>query len=172
MSDSDIKRQAIRDKVEQSQAELAQAESAKPGIPRQDPPERLAALVMDYPMALMLGGLAVGVVAGALLPKGVARTLTRKAVAAAALAGDLGLNYGRSTVDAANETVATVGREGRRALDDLSGKLAVVSGSIGENANDAGKRAVAVANDTAEVARDAALRIAQQIVRLTSQLRR
>lgn len=166
MSDAETNRNAIRTKVKQSQAELAE-----PAVPRREPPEGVKALAMDYPFALMLGGLAVGVVVGTLMPKGTARKLTRGAIAAATVAGELGLTYGRNTLDAANETAATVTREGRQKLDDLSGKLADLSGSMSENANEAGKRALAAASDAAEGARDTGLRLAQKVLRFTSQLR-
>lgn len=166
MSDAETKRKAIRNKVEQSQAELA-----APALPKQDPPEGVRALAMDYPFALMLGGLAVGVVIGALIPKGTARKLSRGAISAATVAGELGMTYGRNTLDAANETAAIVTREGRQRLDDLSGKLADLSGSVGENANEAGKRALAAASDAAEGARNSGLRLAQKVIRLTSHLR-
>lgn len=166
VSDGDTKRKAIRDKVAAAQADLA-----KPAVPERDPPEGLKALAMDYPFALMLGGVAAGVVIGALLPKGAARKLTRGAIAAATVAGELGLTYGRNTLEAANETAATVTREGRLKLEDLSGKLADLSESVGENANEAGKRALAVASDAAEGARGTGLRLARQVIKLTSQLR-
>ncbi len=166
VSDDETKRQAIRDKVNQAQAELA-----KPALPKREPPEGVRALAMDYPFALMLGGLAVGVVVGAFIPKGTARRLTRGAIAAATVAGDLGMTYGRNTLDAASDTAATVTREGRQKLDDLSGILADLSETVSENANVASKRARHAAGDAADGAREAGLRIAQTVMRLTSQLR-
>ncbi|MES2493300.1 MAG: hypothetical protein V4579_08490 [Pseudomonadota bacterium] len=171
MTNSDTKRQALREKVEQSQAELAKSDPVNPGVPRRDPPEGVAALVMDYPFVLMIGGLAAGAVIGALLPKGAARKLTRGAVAAAAAAGELGRTYSRNTLDKASDTASSVSRGRRRAIDGLSERLADLTDSVSENAHTAGKRASTVATDAAEGARDAGLRFAQQVLKLTSHLR-
>lgn len=173
MSDADAKREALKEKVAQSRASLDHT-----ALPESDPPEGLKALAMDYPFALVAGGVVLGALAGALLPRSAARRLAQAAIGAATVAGELGMTYGRQALDAATEA----GSEGRQKIGELTDRLGEFGGTLGDGAadagrraasatTDAGRRAAAVAGDAAETARDAGLKIAQQVIRLTSQLR-
>jgi len=177
---SETKREQLRRKVTESQAALA-----KPQLPGREPPEGYKALAMDYPFALVLGGLAVGVVVGALIPRSAASKLARGALAAAGVAGELGMTYGRQALDAAGD----LSDDGRRKLGNLGDhltelgetlsesagtygrKAADVAGAASEAMGKAAGRAVETAGDTAETARETGLKIARQVIRLTSQLR-
>lgn len=166
MSDSETRRKAIRQKVSESQADLA-----KTTLPERNPPEGVRALAMDYPFAILLGGLAVGVVAGAMFPKAAGRRVSRKALAAAAVAGELALTYGKQALQLANETAASAKTEGGKILDGIGERLEDLSGTVGEAATGAGKRAADVSSDAAETVRETGMRIAQHVIKLTSQLR-
>ena len=89
MSDEDRRREELREKLAHSRESL----TARP-VPETEPPEGFVALAMEYPFAAIAGGLAIGVLAGSLLPRGVARRFARGAVSAALLAGNLGREYG------------------------------------------------------------------------------
>src|SRR6185369_15286450 len=95
---NETKRDQLRRKVAESQAALT-----RPQLPEREPPEGYRALAMDYPFTLVLGGLAVGAIVGAMLPRSAARKLGRAAIAAAGVAGELGMAYGRQAMDAAGE---------------------------------------------------------------------
>lgn len=166
MSDSATRRKAIRQKVSESQADLA-----KTTPPERNPPEGVKALAMDYPFAILLGGLAVGVVVGAMLPKAAGRRASRKALTAAAVARELALTYGKRAMHLANETAASAKTEGGKILDGMGERLEDLSGTVGEAATGAGQRAADVSSDAAESVRETGMRIARQVIRLTSQLR-
>lgn len=68
-------------------------------------PETLSALVRQYPAAVFAGGLAVGLLAGALLPKRGSGLLGQRALALAAAAGELGLAALDRTQDAGAKPV-------------------------------------------------------------------
>ncbi len=78
-------------------------------IPEGEPPESYTELGKDYPVALIAGGLALGLFAGALLPRGVGRRVARGAIAAAAIAGDISRKYSGQVINVAGEA----GRDSR-----------------------------------------------------------
>ncbi|MEO7247314.1 MAG: hypothetical protein ABIW31_02580 [Novosphingobium sp.] len=126
-------------------------------IPDAAPPETYKELGGDYPVALVIGGLAIGLIAGALLPRSVGRRIARGAVAMAAVAGELGSTYGRKVIDGAAE----VSRDGREKLGELSG-----------NAGDYGRAATTAASASARRGRDLAITIVQEAIKIAAKLRR
>lgn len=176
----ETKRDQLRRKVAESQASLGRGH-----FPERDPPEGYKALAMDYPFVLVLGGLAVGAIAGALLPRAAGRKLVRGVVAAAGVASELGLAYGRQAFDVAGE----LSDEGRQKLGGLGEKLVELGESVSESAAAYGRKAADFAADAAsgagkaadkagqsagvaaESARESGMKIARQVIRLTSQLR-
>ncbi len=95
---------------------MSEAETTSPAtslvptrIPEGEPPESYTELGKDYPVALVAGGLAMGLLAGALLPRGVGRRVARGAIAAAAIAGDISRKYGGQVINVAGEA----GRDSR-----------------------------------------------------------
>ncbi len=169
MSDGETKRKELRKKVEEAQAELDRAAPAE--APPPPPPEGMRALAMDYPFAMVLGGVALGVVAGALIPRSAGSRLTRSAIAAATVAGELGLAYGKHAIEATSEAAASATKEGLHLLGELGEKVEDLSGTVSGSASHAGKRAVGAAGDAADLARDVGMRIAQQVIRLIAQNR-
>jgi hypothetical protein len=170
---SNTKREELRRKVAESQAALA-----RPQLPEREPPEGYRALAMDYPFALVLGGLAIGAIAGVLIPRSAARKLGRAAIAAATVAGELGVAYGRQARDAAEELADS----GRKRLADLGDSVSDGAGVYGRKASELAEQVASTAGEVAgkaaetagvgaDTARQAGLKIARQVIRLTSQLR-
>ena len=63
-------------------------------VPSDEPPGDLAALARQYPAALFAGGLAIGLLAGALIPRTGASRIGKRAMGYAATAGELALALG------------------------------------------------------------------------------
>jgi len=113
-------------------------------IPDAEPPETYADLGRDYPLALVAGGLAVGLIAGAVLPRGAGRKLAQGIATAAVAAGEIGLGYGHKAVEAASE-----GREKLKDLgpdtSQLRKKLGEVAGQSASAGKDLGRRLLLLA---------------------------
>lgn len=146
------KREAIRRKVDASKTDLARRAS-----PDKRPPEGIRALAADYPFALLLGGAALGVLAGIWLPRGArlaaGSRFSRKAAAAAGIAAELGLAYGKRALEAAAETAG-----------DAREKVGEIGETVGDSASGYSQR-------VAGAAREAASTIGRQAIRLRSHLR-
>jgi hypothetical protein len=192
---NETKREQLRRKVAESRSALT-----KPQTAAGEPPEGYRALAADYPFALLLGGLALGAIAGAVLPRRAGRKLIQGAVAAAGVAGELGRTYGRQALDtvgdaagAVGDAAGSIGHESRSRLGTLGEKLVELGEAFGEAASAYGRKAADVAGETATAAgsaagkaadkaghlaedgaanaRETGLKIARQVIRLTSQLR-
>lgn len=175
------KRDELRRRVDASRAELdrpADAEADKSA----SPPDGVRQLAMDYPFALLLGGVALGVVAGALIPRLGGRKLAHSAAAAAAAVGEIGLTYGRSALDAASrkseepaERIKDLGAAVRESAADLTRGAAQLLAQFTELAASARDRAGDVAGDVADeasgTAREIGRKIGRQAIKLTSHVR-
>lgn len=159
-SKSETRREQLRRKVAQSQETLARTPPAA-RMPGNAPPEGYKALAIEYPFALIAGGLALGAVAGALLPRSVVRKLAQGAIGMAGIAGDVGLAYGRKAL----ETAGDLSDDGRGKLGDLGKKLSdlhlgekltVLGEDAGKSAGIYGRKAADIAGKAAELAADAA----------------
>lgn len=84
--------------------------------PDNDPARRLVDQIKAHPGMALAGGLALGVLASALLPKGAARRLAKSAVAAAAVGSEAGLALARQ----ARETAASAAGEASEQFDKAS----------------------------------------------------
>ena len=122
-------------------------------IPEGEPPESYRDLGRDYPLALLAGGLVLGAVAGALLPRGISRKTGRGLISVATIASDAGLAYARRSAVAASE-----GRE----------KIAELGGAAGSY----GRKAVDAAGSSARKGRDLGITFAREVISLISGLRR
>lgn len=174
---ADSKREELRRKVEASRADLA-----APQDKGANPPDDMRQLAMDYPFALVLGGLALGVLAGALIPRSAARKLVRGAAAAATVAGELGLAYGRSAVDKSGEAVSAAAGGAAERIDSLGETVRELAGTLArsaaqiatdamDRATDATRQVGAAASEASASARETGTRIGQQAIRLRSHLR-
>jgi len=129
------KREQIRRKVTESQAQLAASRNAGG-----EPPEGLRALAMDYPFALLAGSVVVGAVVGAILPRSPLRRFAGAATALATVAGELGLAYGRHALDKAGAA---------------AGKLDGLREDLGDSAADYSRRATALIGSAGRLAGEA-----------------
>lgn len=111
--------------------------------------ESIGDLFRKHPAAFIAGGIALGVVAGALVPRGAGRRLAKGAVALAVTAGEAGLLLSRNARDKAED----IGREGRDALE--------------RNAGAAQRRAT----ELADSARTTGAKLVDQVVELASKVR-
>lgn len=159
MTAPDAKRARIKQKISASEARLRREGDApaRKQFPDRDPPETYRSLAGEYPWAAIIGGVALGVLAGSLLPKVAGSKLGRRTLALATLAGELGLTFSKQARDKAGE----VGRDGIARLGDLSE-------SVGENATELRQRA----GDAAGRARSRGLDLAGRAVKLAARVRR
>lgn len=119
-------------------------------VPDAEPPETYTDLARDYPLALIAGGLVVGVLAGALLPRGIGRKVGRSVITGALMAGELGRNYSRQ----AGEKLGDVASDGRDKVVEL-----------GSRAQDGGRK-------VAYGSRELGIKAAREALKLVSNLRR
>ena len=131
------------------------------------PPEGVKALALDYPLAIVAGGLAVGVLIGALLPRRQASRLSRPVLAAVAAASEFGMAYAQKALSRAAEVAHEAGAAGNQVLD-AAGERA---DDLASDAAGYADRVAAVVEATPAALRDSGRRLAQGVVRLTSQLR-
>lgn len=118
--------------------------------PDSEPPETYTDLARDYPLALIAGGIAVGVLAGALLPRGIGRKVGKGLLTGALMAGELGRNYSRQ----AGEKLGDVASEGRDKVVE-----------IGSRAQTGGRKAM-------NSSRELGIKAAREAFKLVSNLRR
>ena len=145
------------------------------------PAEPLAgarALAGEYPFAVMLGGLALGALVGAFLPRSAGRKLAKGAIAAASVAGELGLLYGRQALEKAGDAAGSLDElkdsvsssatdYSRKAADAVGGASRKAADIVG----DAGRLAADAAVDALASARDASHKIGKQVIKLRSHMR-
>ena len=160
MSDkANSRRKQIKDKIASSEADLAITTPAPADIDAEAPStaRRAAVFVGDHPGFVIAGGLAIGLVAGALIPRSKRQQVTGRAAALAAAASELGLAFGQQALERANEA----GKEGRARLHDIGGTL-------GEKASEARSRA----EDASAALRDAGIQLAKKAFDLAASARR
>ncbi len=117
----------------------------------------LAAQAREHPGLVVAGGLALGLVAGALLPRGTARKLARGAIAAAAVGGEAGVALAQRARSAARSTA-----------DEAADQWQVLEAGTGEKARRLRSKAASAAGS----ATSAGLDLARAAMRLLASLRR
>lgn len=129
--------------------------------PQPEPPEDLASLLKEHPGLIVAGGLAIGLLAGVLLPKrattGTDSKLGAKALSLAAVAAELAVTLGQQARDQASDAA----REGRARLADL-----------GESANTLGRNAARRASAARGEAARTGMKLARQAVKLAAKARK
>lgn len=124
------------------------------------PPEGVRALAMEYPFAMLAGGIVAGMVIGALLPRANTGRLARNVGALASVVGELGLAYARKAVDGVSDVAENAAEAGGKVAEAAGETVQTYSGKAAETAEHA------VAN-----LRQSAEGLARQVIRLTSHLR-
>lgn len=114
-----------------------------------EPPARLTDLARDHPGLVLAGGLAIGFVVGALMPRRGGGRLLRNAASLAAVAGELAMAFGEQARERADNT--------RGRIIDLSHK-----------AGSAGRRAARSGLEKGDEAREVGLKLARKAVKAVS----
>ena len=171
-------------KTEATEAEPADLSSLTPAkLPDRDPPETYRELGGDYPVALLVGGLAVGLIVGVLIPRALSRKFGRNALAMATAAGELGSSYGRKVIDSAadatrdsreklGEMGSTYGRKAIAGAAEASREGREKLSELGESAGEYGKAATTAASASAKKGRDLAITLAQEAIKFAIKRRR
>lgn len=150
------RRKELKEKIAASEAEL-NTEATSAAQHESSSSSRALAFVSDHPGLIVAGGLAAGLLAGALLPKAARRSVTGRAAALAAAASEIGLAFGKQALEKAEGA----GKEGRARLHDWGDTL-------GEKAGDARRKA----EDASTYLRDAGLILAKKAIELAATARR
>lgn len=108
-------------------------------------PASLADLARERPALVVGGGLLLGLLAGALMPRGTAGKLARGAATAAALGSEAGLALARQARDNA-----------RHAAEEASGRLREIEGRASDSARRLGRGTAAAAGNAGSTALDLA----------------
>jgi hypothetical protein len=95
---------------------------------KNDPVQTASDFVREHPVLTVAGGLALGVIAAALLPKGTTRRLAKRAISLAEIAGTAGALLGSRVRDRAEATGAGLREQGGLVADRLE--------KLGETASD------------------------------------
>ena len=106
-----------------------------------DPPNSISDLAREYPGLVVVGGLALGLLAGALLPRGAARKLASGAMTAAALGGEASMSLARQARVKAQNAAAEAGEQFGDFKDDAAetaGKLRRRAANAAGDASSAG----------------------------------
>jgi len=147
VSEADEKRARIAEKIAASQERMTRGGPPAPAkrIPADGPPESLAGLVRQHPGVIVVGGLALGVAVGLLLPKTVKGKLSARAGTLAAIAGEIGLSLLAKADEAA--------REGREKIGELGGNASQRAGNAAASARSNSLRLAKKAAELVKIAR-------------------
>lgn len=150
---------------------------------RDDPQAAVSDFVRDHPLLVIAGGVAVGVLVSALLPKGAARRVAGRAIGLAEIAGAASVAFGKDAWDKAETAGSEIGKRGSVLASDLAdraGDLASRAGNLGRagahRASDAGSAAAerigAVATPATQAAADFAELVADKAAEIAARFRR
>jgi predicted lipid-binding transport protein (Tim44 family) len=129
MTDAEARRIRIREKIAASQARLSRNSAAPPALPGKDGSEP-----PPFPWLGVAGGLAGGLLVGALLPKSTGRMLGKRAIGLAGMAAELALALSRNAI----ERTGDAGRESAAALGERTINLRSRSKQAASRARSAG----------------------------------
>lgn len=167
----DAKKAKLTDKVTAARArprkraaESATAPKAATAKPRAAKPasdNNLFRIVEDHPFAVLAGGLALGVIAAAIIPSSVSRKMGKQALALAALAGELGTSVGSKAMDAASD----VSRSGREVFEEIAS-------TVIEQGSEARRRSGDLAHTAATSVRESGESFIRKMIELAERARK
>ena len=96
--------------------------------------------VRDHPVLVVAGGIALGAVAAAFLPRGTGRKLVRRAVQVAEIAGTASAVLGRRAMDTAESTGAGLRERGAAVADKIERLSETAGDRIGQLGDSAGAK--------------------------------
>jgi hypothetical protein len=99
----------------------------------------VSGFVRDHPGLVVAGGVALGLVAGAMLSRGSGRKLARHALTLAEMAGTAGLAFGRDALERAGQAEGELRKQGE-AITEKAGKLAESGDEAIDKAGEAAQR--------------------------------
>lgn len=134
MSKDQSRRDRIKIRIAESQAQLRDSKPVG-ALPDADPPEKISGLAAEYPGLVIAGGLALGLLAGSLLPRSAGTKLSRRTTALVGIVSEVGLVLGKQAL----ERASTASRDGR-------GKLGELGDVLGEKAAGARRKAGAASS--------------------------
>lgn len=108
-------------------------------LPDRNPPDQLSELIKEYPALVVVAGLGLGLLAGALLPRAAGRKLLRGGAVLATTVGELTYSLSQQAAARAGDAAA----EGRERIGDLREGISERAGDAAKLAAEAGRRTVA-----------------------------
>ena len=157
------KRAGTKAKVAAAQKRNSQRSSARNSSADRDPPETYRSLAAEYPWLAIGAGVLGGAIIASLLPKGTAKKLSKSAMAAAAVGGEIASAFAKQTREAAHD--------GLGALEDLGGSVSenasVFAGKAGKLSGEVAEKA----GEAAERARSGGLALFQEAIKLAGRVR-
>lgn len=142
MSEAEQRSERIRQRIAASQGRLARESEDLPAIPKREslpdayPPESYRSLAAEYPLLTVAAGVGMGLLLGALVPKGVGGKAGRRAMILATAAAELGLALSKQAADKASDA----GRDGLAKLDQGTAPLRQRAARAGGSARSNGVR--------------------------------
>lgn len=165
MSETEDKRSRIKDKIAASQERLRRDTVGVPPVrhtlPDAHPPQNYRSLAAEYPWLSVAGGLAVGALLGALLPKTAGSKFSRRAMGFASVAAELGLALSRQARDAAGD-----------AAESGATRLGEIGHRIDEGTADLRTRARRQAGIAASSTRSTGQRVMREAIRIATKARK
>jgi ElaB/YqjD/DUF883 family membrane-anchored ribosome-binding protein len=128
---------------------------------------RVSAFVRDHPGLVVAGGVAVGLVAGALLSRGTGRRLAKHAMTIAEIAGTASLALGKDALERAEDAGGELRKQGEALAGRASDGLRKHGDAIAEKAG----RLVEPTEEAIDAASEAAQRLLRKAVELAAKLR-
>lgn len=128
-------------------------------VPIADAADETVRVVSENVGLVIAGGLVIGLVAAALMPRSKKKKLAKRSRKISALVSDLGKALAAQAGDAASE--------GRDQLGSLSQSI---GDTVSERSQEAGKKAGKLAGDVADKANDGGKAIARRVVKLIEKI--
>lgn len=123
--------------------------------------------VRDHPALVLAGGVAIGMLVSALIPKGTSRKIARRATGLAEAATAASVLLGKRVRDTAEAT----GSDLREHSGELAGRLEKLGGSAADRLGHLGSDAAARVEKLVTPVEDAALRAGRSVVRKASEIK-
>jgi len=142
VSEAEQRSERIRQRIAASQGRLARESEDLPAVPQRErlpdayPPETYRSLAAEYPLLTVAAGVGMGLLLGALVPKGAGGKAGRRAMAIATAAAELGMALSKQAADKAGDA----GREGLAKLDQGTAPLRQRAVRAGGSARSKGVR--------------------------------
>jgi hypothetical protein len=109
-------RKTLKERIEEGQARQYARDLRLPERTA-EARDKLTSVAREHPLLLIAGGLVIGVAISALIPKSPTRRLSKNAIGFLAMVAELGVSYGRQTLD------GDAGQAGKDKLAELGNSI-------------------------------------------------